>query len=137
MPNEHYAPDVSGFVFSASGLSQILHVRVSHAQGGHTCLEDPVNCRIFVTDKNRDNAAEREIVIDATSGSSIVIRFPEDYANVTTGNRKKMRGFRKKIKRLIIRAPNGELLHDCREVRENRDCLICICDDCNFDCAEV
>lgn len=135
VPNEHYRPDSSGFEFTGSGLSHILHVKVRHDQGGHTCLEGPIKCRIFVTDKNRDNAAEREIVIDATSGSTIVIRFPDDYVNRTTGNRKEMRGLRKKIKRLIIRDPDGRLLHDCDEVRENKDCLICICDDCDFDCA--
>lgn len=135
--DEHYLPDASGFVFAASELSKILHVKVKHDQGGHTCLEGQINCRIFVREKKRDSGAEREIVIDAASDSAIVIHFPDDYVNETTGDRKQMRGALKKIKSLIIRDPGGGLLHDCPEVRENRDCLICICDDCDFDCDDL
>jgi hypothetical protein len=89
-----------------------------------------------VSERHRPTGNVRHIEIDATSNSVIDIHFPGDYRNETIANRKKMRGPLKKIRSLIILDPDGRLLHDCPEVRENRDCLICICDDCGIPCGD-
>lgn len=134
VPNEHYRAGITGLIFMGSPLRKIRHVKVQTDQGWHTCLDSPTNCRIFVSERHRQTADVNHIEIDATSDSVIEIHFPGDHSNVTTGNRKKMRAQLKKIRSLIILNRDGSLLHDCPEVRENRDCLICICDDCGIRC---
>lgn len=133
---EHYQAGITGLVFTGSGLKKILHVKVRTEQGWHTCLDSPRNCRIFVSERHRQTGNVRHIEIDATSDNVIDIHFPGDYRDETTGSRKKMRGPLKKVRSLIILDRDGRLLHDCLEVRENRNCLICICDDCEIPCGE-
>jgi hypothetical protein len=129
---QHYQADGSGLVFTGNGLKTIRFVRVKNNEGEHRCPGVPTNCLIRVTEKKRDTSTEREIVIDARSGTKIVIKFPDDYLNQTAGDRKKMRGGLKKLKRLRIFDVNGKLLHDCPEVKKPKDCVIAICDDCHI-----